>query len=64
VSTDRFALLRDWVENGKAPGKSEVVSGPSGSRPMCSYPEYPRYMGGPPDAAASYACTAPSSRRK
>jgi pimeloyl-ACP methyl ester carboxylesterase len=64
VSTDRFALLRDWVENGKAPGKSEVVSGPSGSRPMCSYPEYPRYTGGPADAAASYACTAPSSRRK
>jgi feruloyl esterase len=64
VSTDRFALLRDWVENGKAPGKSEVVSGPAGSRPMCSYPEYPRYTGGPTDAAASYACTAPSSRRK
>ena len=26
-SIDRFALLREWVENGKAPGKSEVVTG-------------------------------------
>jgi feruloyl esterase len=64
VSTDRFGLLREWVENGKAPGKSEVVTGPAGSRPMCSYPDYPRYGGGPADAAASYTCAAPSSRRR
>ena len=63
-STDRFALLRDWVENGKAPGKSEVVTGIAGSRPMCSYPEYPRYISGAADVAGSYACTAPSSRRR
>ncbi len=61
---DRFALLRDWVENGKAPGKSEVVTGPSGSRPMCSYPTYPRYVDGPAGAASSYVCAAPSSRRR
>jgi len=59
---DRFALLREWVENGKAPGKSEVVTGSSGSRPLCSYPEYPRYVGGPADVAASYSCAAPQSR--
>lgn len=64
VSIDRFALLRDWVENGKAPDKSEIVTGPAGSRPMCSYPDYPRYVGGPPDAAASYTCAAPSARRR
>jgi len=63
-STDRFALLRDWVEKGKAPGKSEVVTGTAGSRPMCSYPEYPRYVSGAADVAGSYACTAPSSRRR
>ena len=63
-SIDRFALLREWVENGKAPGKSEIVAGSAGSRPMCSYPEYPRYVGGGADAAGSYACAAPSSRRR
>jgi pimeloyl-ACP methyl ester carboxylesterase len=63
-SIDRFALLREWVENGKAPGKSELVTGPSGSRPMCSYPEYPRYVGGSADVADSYECAAPSSRRR
>jgi hypothetical protein len=63
-STDRFALLRNWVENGKAPGKSEVVTGTAGSRPMCSYPEYPRYVSGAADVAGSYACTAPASRRQ
>src|SRR5688572_3011946 len=61
---DRFALLREWVENGKAPGKSEIVMAATGSRPMCSYPEYPRYVGGAADAAGSYACAAPSSRRR
>lgn len=61
---DRFALLREWVENGKAPGKSEIVTGPAGSRPMCSYPEYPRYAGGAAEAAGSYVCAAPSSRRR
>lgn len=63
-SIDRFALLREWVENGKPPGKSEIVTGSAGSRPMCSYPEYPRYVGGAADAAGSYACAAPSSRRR
>jgi feruloyl esterase len=62
-SIDRFALLREWVENGKAPRKSETVTGAAGSRPMCSYPEYPRYVGGAADAAGSYACAAPSRRR-
>ena len=63
-SIDRFALLREWVENGTAPGKSEVVTGSSGSRPLCSYPTYPRYVGGAADVAASYACAAPQSRRR
>ncbi len=62
-SIDRFALLREWVENGKAPGKTEIVTGSAGSRPMCSYPEYPRYVEGAADSAGSYACAAPSRRR-
>jgi feruloyl esterase len=63
-SIDRFALLREWVENGKAPGRSVTVTGSAGSRPMCSYPEYPRYVDGAPDTAGSYVCAAPSSGRR
>jgi hypothetical protein len=63
-SLDRFALLREWVENGQAPGMSEVVTSAAGSRPMCSYPTYPHYAGGAAEAAGSYECAAPSSRRR
>jgi feruloyl esterase len=62
-NADRFALLRNWVENGVAPGRSEVVSAGDRSMPMCSYPEFPRYQGGDSNAAASYGCAAPASRR-
>jgi hypothetical protein len=53
---DRLTLLTDWVERGVAPGRSVVVTSGARSLPMCSYPEYPRYLGGPMDAAASYRC--------
>ena len=49
-SWDRFALLVDWVENGKAPGKSIKVTAGDKSLPMCSYPEYPKYNKGPENA--------------
>jgi len=58
---DRFALLQNWVENGVAPGKTERVTGPAGSLPLCSYPEYPRYRSGSPTDAASYACAEPTA---
>jgi len=58
---DRFALLQRWVEEGVAPGKSETVTGAGGSLPLCSYPEYPRYVTGDASAAASYRCSAPNS---
>ena len=63
---DRFALLMDWVENGKAPGKSITVTAGDRSLPMCSYPEYPKYNKGPakarsptPAAQSSAACAGP-----
>jgi pimeloyl-ACP methyl ester carboxylesterase len=59
ASFDRFALLRDWVENGVAPGKTVVVTGDSGSLPMCSYPEYPRYVSGDASSADAYECAMP-----
>jgi len=55
----RLNLLVDWVEKKAAPSMSVTVTGGKRSLPMCSYPMYPKYVGGPVDAAASYACTAP-----
>ena len=58
ASFDRLQLLRDWVENGRAPQRSELVKAGNGdSRPLCSYPEYPRYRRGDPKVATSYRCT-------
>lgn len=56
---DRVQLLTDWVERGVAPGKSVVVSSGERTGPMCSYPEYPRYVGGPEGSAESYTCAQP-----
>jgi hypothetical protein len=53
---DRVRLLMDWVERGIAPGKSIVVTGGEKSLPMCSYPQYPHYVDGPPSEAKSYQC--------
>ena len=55
---DRLALLTDWVEKGAAPGKAIKVTAGDRSLPMCSYPEYPKYIKGPPEAAESWQCSA------
>jgi feruloyl esterase len=63
---DFIAMLDDWVEQGKAPADTQVLSDMelvppftvNATFPMCAYPMYPRYLGkGDPKAAASYACT-------
>ena len=56
---DRVGLLVDWVENNKAPGRQVTVTAGDRSLPMCSYPNYPRYVSGPPESAESYVSTAP-----
>jgi len=56
---DRITMLLDWVERGIAPAKSATVTGNTGSLPLCSYPTFPKYNGGPSTDAASYTCTAP-----
>jgi pimeloyl-ACP methyl ester carboxylesterase len=55
---DRLALLTDWVEKGTAPGKSVKVTAGDRSKPMCSYPEFPKYGKGPATDAESYQCSA------
>ncbi|MBN2320363.1 MAG: tannase/feruloyl esterase family alpha/beta hydrolase [Acidobacteria bacterium] len=55
----RFDLLVDWVEKDAPPPMAVTVKAGDRSLPMCSYPAYPKYVGGPTDTAASYECTAP-----
>jgi Tannase and feruloyl esterase len=56
---DKIALITAWVERNAAPGKTLVVTAGGRSLPLCSYPSYPRYKGGPPESAESYESTAP-----
>ena len=53
---DRIGLMTDWVEKGMAPGRAVKVTAADRSLPMCSYPEYPRYVSGPAGEASSYTC--------
>jgi hypothetical protein len=55
---DRLGLLVSWVEKNTAPPMSMTVTGGNRDLPMCSYPAYPKYMGGPADKADSYKCAA------
>ena len=57
-SYNRLDLIVDWVENGKAPGKSTPFTAGDRSLPMCSYPEYPKYSSGPVGSDSSYTCVA------
>jgi hypothetical protein len=59
VSVDRVSMLFDWVERGLAPSLHGRVSAGDRSRPLCSYPAYPHYVGGSPDDASSYECRTP-----
>jgi hypothetical protein len=57
-SFDRVQAIVDWVENGIAPPNSATVTSSTKSLPLCSYPAYPRYLGGglPTTVASSYTC--------
>jgi pimeloyl-ACP methyl ester carboxylesterase len=58
---EKRAALIAWVEQNQAPGKTLLVKNRAGDRslPLCSYPEYPKYVKGPAESADSYSCTAP-----
>ena len=65
---DKIDMIIAWVENKKAPEKTLVVGidgslGVDRSVPgylLCSYPYFPKYLGGPPEKASSWASMAPS----
>jgi len=56
---NRESLIMAWVEENQAPDKTLVVTSGDRSLPMCSYPNYPKYVGGPVNEASSYESTAP-----
>jgi len=53
---DRLPILMDWVGKKEAPPKQLTVSARGRSLPLCNYPLYPKYVGGPPSDAGSYLC--------
>jgi feruloyl esterase len=60
---DGLSPLGQWVEQGIAPDQimaSRIVSGVTAfTRPLCPYPELPRYSGvGDPTKASSFLCAA------
>ena len=56
---DKMGVLTAWVEKNEAPAKTLVVTSGNRSLPLCSYPNYPRYVGGPTDKATSYVSATP-----
>jgi pimeloyl-ACP methyl ester carboxylesterase len=56
---DKQGLLIAWVEQNKAPEKTLKVTAGNRSQLLCSYPNFPKYVNGPPESADSYVSTAP-----
>jgi pimeloyl-ACP methyl ester carboxylesterase len=53
-------VLEDWVERGSKPetliATDTNQATENRSRPVCHYPEWPRYIGGDPNNANSFTC--------
>ena len=61
VAWDSLTTLENWVEQGTVPPAQVMGDTASGAvtrtRPLCEYPQWPRYKGtGDVDAASSFAC--------
>jgi feruloyl esterase len=56
---DSLTALERWVEKGQSPRTPVVtdLTHNNRTRPLCEYPDWPRYRGGDPDSATSFACT-------
>ena len=57
---DSLTALENWAEKDKAPANQvtvDTVGVPGRSRPLCDYPQWPRYVGsGDMQVANSFAC--------
>jgi hypothetical protein len=56
---DKQGALFAWVEQNKAPDKTLKVTSGGRSQLLCSYPNYPKYVSGPPESAESYVSAEP-----
>jgi len=60
ASWDSLTALENWVEKGVAPGAQIVADSigvPGRTRPLCEYPQWPKYGGsGDVNSAASFEC--------
>ncbi|MBW8331739.1 MAG: tannase/feruloyl esterase family alpha/beta hydrolase [Prolixibacteraceae bacterium] len=64
---DNMNLMMAWVEKNQAPAKTLVINskGRIGEKKegdgylLCSYPNYPKYVGGPADQVSSFVSEAP-----
>jgi len=63
ANVDMLSALVDWVERGKAPQGLTLVEqnakppfAVQRARPLCQWPQVPRYKGGDTANAASFAC--------
>lgn len=69
LSWDNLGLIDRWVEHGTPPpvepiGYDANAAARGRSRPVCRYPQWPKFDGtGPADAAASFHCAAPTVRQ-
>jgi Tannase and feruloyl esterase len=55
---DSLSALERWAEKGQAPVDpvvADVIH--DRTRPLCEYPDWPRYRAGDRDSASSFACT-------
>ncbi|WP_162520864.1 tannase/feruloyl esterase family alpha/beta hydrolase [Pseudaquabacterium pictum] len=59
MSWSALDLIENWVERGQAPvnpTSTDLLNLFGRSRPLCEYPAFPRYQGGPTHAASSFSC--------
>ena len=60
ASWDSLTALENWVERGVAPAAqivSDSIGVPGRTRPLCEYPQWPKYRGsGDVNSAASFEC--------
>ena len=55
---DSLSALERWVEAGQPPANQIVTDASHDrTRPLCEYPDWPRYRGGEQDNASSFVCT-------
>ncbi|MFR0357505.1 tannase/feruloyl esterase family alpha/beta hydrolase [Streptomyces sediminimaris] len=58
AGTDSLSALEHWVEKGEPPTNPTVADvRRDRTRPLCEYPDWPRYRTGDPDRATSFVCT-------